>query len=1359
MLIRRTAFGVALLTLSMAFSGSSNAASQLEISSHAAEQMVALKQLSLGRDATDQKMDSRLYWAVLKSESDSRMALFPDLRIQQPEADGLLPIEVIATNAAGVKAVMAQVAALDGVVTDSHYGFRTVSARVHIQDLRALVAMNNVVRVRQHIPAYTASMKAPKSSPTRARKVPTAVAAMAKSLEKGGINVSEGDTTHGAATARSAYGVTGAGVKICVLSDGVDSLATAVSTGDLPAGIDVLAGQAGSGDEGTAMLEIVHDLAPAAQLGFATAFTSEASFAQNILDLASAGCNVIVDDIIYLDESPFQDGPVAQSVNTVTAAGVLYFSSAGNEGNKSDATSGTWEGNFLANGTPASLAGAGPAHNFGDGGQSILVEVGGGNPPLLIWAEHYDLATGTASTDFDLYDLNAGLTTIFDASTDTQDGSGGDDFPIEFIGGGTFAGERLVVTRFAAGATSSVPAFNLILFRGELDDAVTTSGTTRGHSAAADAYSVAATPAAAEFGPPTPPGPFPGLFTAANAVESFSADGPRRVLLSPTGVELTPGNRTISGGVVRQKPNITAADGVATSAPGFNPFYGTSAAAPHAAAIAGLIKSAVPAITPAQVRTALLSSAIDIEAAGTDRDSGVGIIMAGPALLAAGATPQAVIAQGTAVPTEISGDGDGAIEPNEDYSLSIPLENIGAVAATAVTAVLTSSTPGVSVYQANSAYADLAPAATGPNLAGYLFKVGGAVPCGASLDFTLTVTYTGGSLSPQAFNFSLSSGAAGAPVAFAYAGPAVPIPDSAGANVAGLPGQATLPVALAGNIVDVDLSIDGATCSNAAGSTTVGMDHSFINDLEITLISPAGTTSKVIARTDSGGNNLCQTILDDESAGTSIQSVLSAQAPFTGNFKPANALSVFDSEAANGNWILQAEDFFVGDTGSIRAFTVTLTPALCDAPVQPANLTATKTVSGSFLEGSLATYSIVLTNSGTGIQPNNPTDEFSDALPAQLSVGTPTATAGTVSGGGVNPVTWNGLLLPGASVTITVPATINAGTGGQMVSNQGTLGFDADRDGSNESAGLTDDPGVAGATDPTVFQVVSIADLSITLTDAPDPVTAGGAPLVYTATVSNAGPNSANAVTVTMPVPANTTFVSGITTGGGSCSGAPIVCTFPGSIAAAGSGMATITVQVSAGVPAATIINATATAATSSTDPNPANNTANATTTVVTDANLQVSLSASTLEALINEPVTFTATSLNLGPSDAQNLSITITLTPDFRYTGHTATGATCTTPQVGTTGAITCVWAGTTVVNASRVLQVVAYSNNEGATAVNASSTSDTSDSVTANNVGNVSVQVGFAIEGIPTMNSYGLILLGLMLGLLGFVAVRRDS
>ena len=148
-------------------------------------------------------------------------------------------------------------------------------------------------------------------------------------------------------------------MKVGVLSDGVDSLAARQASGDLPpacpqagACVQVVSARAGDGDEGTAMLEIVHDLAPGAKLYFATAVDGDASFAANILALKNTyGCDIIVDDITYFDEGAFQDGVIAQAVNTVTAAGALFFSSAGNSGRLNAGTSGTWEGDFLNSGT------------------------------------------------------------------------------------------------------------------------------------------------------------------------------------------------------------------------------------------------------------------------------------------------------------------------------------------------------------------------------------------------------------------------------------------------------------------------------------------------------------------------------------------------------------------------------------------------------------------------------------------------------------------------------------------------------------------------------------------------------------------------------------------------------------------------------------------------------------------------------------------------------------------------------------------------------------------------------------------------------------------------------------------------
>jgi uncharacterized repeat protein (TIGR01451 family) len=676
------------------------------------------------------------------------------------------------------------------------------------------------------------------------------------------------------------------------------------------------------------------------------------------------------------------------------------------------------------------------------------------------------------------HSYHGGLTTIFDASTDVQDGAGGDDFPIEFIGG-----KRLLIDRASAGTTSSVPMLNLIVVRGELDDSLATSGATRGHSAAASAFSVAATPAAASFDGVSAAGPYPALFNAGNESESFTLDGPRRLLLGLTGAELTPGNCTATGGVVRQKPDFTAADGVSTAAGGLNPFYGTSAAAAHAAALAALLKSLFPFSGPAEIRILLVASAIDVEAPGIDHDTGAGILTAGLF-----GPLQVFLTAGDPAPTQVTGDGDPFVETYETWSLTVPLTNQFGIdsppaAATAITAVLTTSTPGVTIGSPASAYPDLAPGATASNLSPYVFTVTGAFPCGATLHFTLTVTYSGGP-SPLSFDLSLRTGAPGTPVTFSYTGPPVPIPDGAdqSGTAPGAPAAATLNIpGFPERVYDVDLRIDGTSCSATAGSPTVGIDHSFISDLELTLIAPDGTLVKVIDNTDGGGNNLCQTRLDDESAGPSIQSVVTANAPFTGNFTPASPLSAFDGAPVNGDWRLQAQDFFNQDTGNIRAWSLIVTPAVCsDIGPPPVFVTATKTVAGTFFPGGTVTYTVILANSGNAPQADNPGAEFTDTLPAGLSAGAVTASSGMVSAAG-NVVTWNGSIPAGGSVSITITATLHASG---EVSNQGAIAFDADGDGTNETSGVTDNPFTAEPNDPTTF-FISDPDPGIPTLSAP----------------------------------------------------------------------------------------------------------------------------------------------------------------------------------------------------------------------------------------------------------------------------------
>ncbi len=158
----------------------------------------------------------------------------------------------------------------------------------------------------------------------------------AAAMTRPGRVTSEGDNATRSNVARIRFGVNGAGIAVGVLSDSFNCLGGAVAdvaNGDLSP-VSVLQEEPDCSygtDEGRAMLQIVHDLAPGASLLFATADNGIASFAQNIQTLASLGAKVIVDDVIYFSEPMFQDGIIAQAVDKVAATGVAYFSAAGND--------------------------------------------------------------------------------------------------------------------------------------------------------------------------------------------------------------------------------------------------------------------------------------------------------------------------------------------------------------------------------------------------------------------------------------------------------------------------------------------------------------------------------------------------------------------------------------------------------------------------------------------------------------------------------------------------------------------------------------------------------------------------------------------------------------------------------------------------------------------------------------------------------------------------------------------------------------------------------------------------------------------------------------------------------------------
>jgi hypothetical protein len=445
------------------------------------------------------------------------------------------------------------------------------------------------------------------------------------------LDTSEGDVAHRADQLRTTFGIDGTGVSVGVLSDGVDSLASLQATGDLPALVTVLPGQAGKGDEGSAMLEIVHDLAPGAALLFATAFNGQASFAQNILDLRSAGADIIVDDVGYFAEAVFQDDDVAAAVDGVVEDGALYFSSAGNSGNLSDGTSGVWQGDFAASGQLISGA---EMHDFGGGATSNALVEASPSVYTLHWSDPKPLS----ANDYDLFLLNKPGTVIFAASTDVQDGN---DAPFEVMGARpNDRGNRLVIARNSGAAGRML---HLSVNRGELT--LGTNGQISGHPGARGAVAVAAVDVRDANGTG-------GAFDGTEDVQTYTSDGPRQVFFEADGVAITPGDLSSSGGEVRPKPELAAADCVSTSAPGFSTFCGTSAAAPHAAALSALLwdLAAGSGAVPGDLLAALTGSAFDIEAAGFDVDSGAGLVTG----FAAASALSASCSDG------LDNDGDGA---------------------------------------------------------------------------------------------------------------------------------------------------------------------------------------------------------------------------------------------------------------------------------------------------------------------------------------------------------------------------------------------------------------------------------------------------------------------------------------------------------------------------------------------------------------------------------------------------------------------------------------------------------------------------------------------------------------------------
>ena len=191
------------------------------------------------------------------------------------------------------------------------------------------------------------------------------------------------------------------------------------------------------------------------------------------------------------------------------------------------------------------------------------------------------------------------------------------------------------------------------------------------------------------------------------------------------------------------KPDLSAyGNGTTTTCPGtgYCSFSGTSSATPHVAGAVALMLQANPDATPAQIAEALMTTAEPRGIPGKDVDYGAGLVKAYPAVLAVEST---VVYAGHAFDDTTLGNGDGGLDPGEQLVLSVSAENRTDAPIGDLQAILTTSTPGITIHNRLVHFPVLPAGGTAVSLAPHVSLSVDPSACAAIAVFDLEFRYGG----------------------------------------------------------------------------------------------------------------------------------------------------------------------------------------------------------------------------------------------------------------------------------------------------------------------------------------------------------------------------------------------------------------------------------------------------------------------------------------------------------------------------------------------------------------------------------------------------------------------------------------